>query len=103
MAKTNIWSENKMMNKDYKRKELVSNNDPNVYELESAAFKVMVHNYHDQQAGVVRIVRSSVDSEEEFHMIQEQHNANHALYYFSIISDAAVSGRSSGNDCEKIR
>lgn len=59
--------------------------------------------YSDQTAGIVRIQRRANESEEEFHTLQEQHNANHALYYFSMITDGIVRGKTTGDDREKIR
>lgn len=59
--------------------------------------------YEDQKNGIIKLLRSACESTDEFQTAQEQHNANHALYYFSMISDSIVSGRTSGNDCEKIK
>ncbi len=93
-----------MEKKDRKREENISNNDLEASRPSSTSRGGLTHDYSDQKEGIVRITRNSQeDSDGEFHTMQEQHNANHALYYFSIISDAAVSGRQTGNDCEKIR
>ena len=59
--------------------------------------------YGDQNGGIVRIERGANESEQEFHSLQEHHNANHALYYFSMITDGVVRGRTTGDDGEKIR
>ncbi len=59
--------------------------------------------YEDQKNGIIKLLRSAHDATDDFQTAQEQHNANHALYYFSMISDAMVYGRSTGNDCEKIK
>ncbi len=65
--------------------------------------KQPVNSYEKQAGGIVRIERETNESEEEFHTLQEQHNANHALYYFSMITDGIVRGRTTGDDSEKIR
>ena len=59
--------------------------------------------YADPDRGIVRIEREAQESEEEFHTHQEHHNANHALYYFSMITEGIVRGRTTGNDGEKTR
>lgn len=59
--------------------------------------------YEDQTKGIVRIHRAANESDEEYHTLQEHHNANHALYYFSMITDGIVRGRTTGDDQEKIR
>ena len=92
-----------MEKKDHNRTENISNNGLYTASPKPVSRDEIAPDYPDQRSGIVRIERSSRDSNEDFHTMQEQHNANHALYYFSIISDAAVSGRSSGNDCEKVR
>lgn len=89
--------------KDHNRKENISNNDLKIIRRKVASMDETAPDYSDQRSGIVRIERSSQASNDDFQTMQEQHNANHALYYFSIISDSAVSGRSSGNDCEKVR
>ena len=62
-----------------------------------------VKDYEDQKNGIIKLLPSGHESTDEFHTAQEQHNANHALYYFSMISDSMVHGRTTGNDCEKIK
>jgi len=90
-----------METKDRERKEKILNDD--LKPIQPNGFHKHISDYPGRNEGIIRIERSSRESEEEFQTMQEQHNANHALYYFSIISDAAVSGRSAGNDYEKIR
>lgn len=53
--------------------------------------------------GILKLTPSAYTSAAELKTAQEQHNANHALYYFSMISDGAIYGTKSGNDCEKVR
>ena len=71
--------------------------------LMSQGIKACRSGCSDQKGGIVKVTRDSFESEKEFHTIQEQHNAHHALYYFSMITDSMIRGRSTGNDCEKIR
>ncbi len=104
MEKTKGCRQKERETKDRKREENIFNNDLKTNRPSSATRRNLARDYSDQKEGIVRITRNSQeDSDGEFHTMQEQHNANHALYYFSIISDAAVSGRQTGNDCEKIR
>lgn len=59
--------------------------------------------YSDQKDGIVRLAKKLHQSDDGFRTIQEQHNANHALYYFSIIADSLIRGWSTGDDGAKIR
>mgnify|MGYP001572077083 CR=1 FL=1 len=59
--------------------------------------------HNNQPEGIVKIERAANQSNEEFHTLQEAHNANHALYYFSIITEGIVRGRTTGDDSEKIQ
>jgi len=92
-----------MKMRDHKNKEKISKYDLNPNLHEGVSDEGMQSLYLDQKDGIVRIVRNTHESEEEFHTMQEQHNANHALNYFNMISESAIRGRSTGNDCEKIR
>ena len=92
-----------MENTRSEEKEMKTKDRKGIKKISEYDLKKALIPYADQRDGIVRIERNSCESEEQFHTIQEQHNANHALYYFSMISDAVIRGRSTGNDCEKIR
>ena len=92
-----------METKDHISEEKVNNKNLEIIQSQEAAEGGRLGNYADQGEGIVRIERNSAESEQEFRTMQEQHNANHALYYFSMIADAAIHGKRSGNDCEKIK
>lgn len=103
MEETRGWRQQGIEMKDRKRiknrfdndlKEIRHDNNGNGYSHEF---------YIRQKGGIVRVMRESFESEDEFQTVQEQHNANHALYYLSIITDAIIRGRASGNDGEKIK
>jgi hypothetical protein len=55
------------------------------------------------KGGIIKITRDTHESEQESYTIQEQHNAHHALYFFSMIADGVVYGRSTGDDGEKLK
>ncbi len=92
-----------METKDRIKEEKVNNKNLELNPPQEAVGGSGAGSYSDQKDGIIRIERNSADSEQEFKTTQEHHNANHALYYFSMIVDAAISGKRSGNDCEKIR
>lgn len=92
-----------MKTKDREKIEKVAKYDLNVFRARMPQEEKILRDYSDQKEGIVRIARdSSKESEEEFHTMQEQHNANHALYYFNMLADGLIEGRSTGNDCQKM-
>ena len=56
----------------------------------------------NEKGGIVKMMRDSFKTDEEYKTMQEQHNAGHVLFFFSMIADAAISGRSTGNDLTKL-
>ncbi len=92
-----------MESQDCIRNIKVSNYSPDESGLNTSASEGVDRTYSDQKDGIVRLVRNLRQSEDEFRTVQEQHNANHALYYFSIITDSLIRGWSAGDDCAKIR
>ncbi|GEM_PF-2065176 len=92
-----------MENKDCKEIEKLSGGNPKVPQPGRVKEDQLVDPYGDQNRGIVRIEKRPNESEQEFHTLQEHHNANHALYYFSMITDGIIRGRTTGDDSEKIR
>ncbi len=92
-----------MENKDRKEIEKLSKRDLEVSQAGRTKEGQLVDPYEGQNRGIVRIEKEANESEQEFYTLQEHHNANHALYYFSIITDSMLRGITTGNDREKIQ
>jgi len=93
----------KMRTEDPRKIKKVSNDNLNTDEVAKTPIQCTASDYSDQPNGIVKVAQEPLQSEEEFHTVQEQHNANHALYYFSMITDGIIRGRTTGNDCEKVK
>ena len=92
-----------MKTEDLKRKEKIKKYDLKTLRPLGSEKGDIRGDYTDQPAGIVKIARDArKESEEEFHIMQEQHNANHALYYFNMLADGLIEGRSTGNNCQKM-
>lgn len=92
-----------MTAKDHKREENLLKG--NLYDIHPRGLQdeMSMDGYADQKEGIVRIIRDSrKDSDEEFHTMQEQHNANHALYFFNRLAEGLIDGQSTGNDWRKV-
>jgi len=95
--------QSEMKTRDRRKIEKVDKYDLNAFRARMPQEEKILSDYSDQTEGVVRIARDSQkESEEEFHTMQEQHNANHALYYFNMLADGLIEGRSTGNNCQKM-
>jgi len=92
-----------MKKKDCKEIEKLSEGNLEAPQPGRAKEGQLMDHYGDQNRGIVRIEKGANESEQEFYTLQEHHNANHALYYFSMITEGVLRGRTTGDDCEKIR
>lgn len=87
-----------MMIIDIKSKEKISNKNLNAFQPMFKSLK----GYEEQKNGILRIAPEAMDSAEEHRTMQEYHNANHSLYYFSMMVEGIIRGRVAGTVEEKV-
>ena len=87
-----------MRTKDRIIKEKIVNKNPSLDILREAA----KGDYSHQREGMIRIVgNSQQDSDPAFHTMQEHHNANHALWYLTMIVHAITHDKPHQNTEQK--
>ena len=102
MRREKDWREKETESKDFNNKNNISNKNLKESQPDSITLASSASDYSEQKGGIVKIAAGPLQSDQEFRTMQEMHNANHALYYFSLMTDSIIQGKTTGNDGEKV-